>query len=854
MSDNQNKSSDSVFVDTNAKLLQELQNYQIELEKQNESLRQTQIALEESNRRYADLCDFLPVAYLILTKQGLIKEINPTGIALFGAERQDLLEQRFSNFISLKECNRWQQFFNQQITQNSQQTIDLELKPVQGIVRYVQVNCRMVQSSNSPELQMTLTDITELKLTEQQLQESEERLNLCQNYGGVATWDIDLINNRLVWSPSVYEVLKFPYFSNPSFEDLLSLVHSEDRQLILDALQAHFYQGKKYEVEYRAYLADDQWHWLCSAGQAQFAPDGTPLHFMGCTYDITERKTLEQIITESRNLFRTVVDTVPSRIFWKDRDCRLLGCNMALVQDANVTRPQDLIGKDVSQTIWAKYAKIFEADDRAVMESGIPKLSYDEFIEIEEGKAFWCRTSKVPLKNQAGEIIGLVGIYEDITERKRIEQRLQESERKLAAVFDILDFGIAITDDQGNIIDCNKCSEMILCISKQEMLQLNCASKAWKVIRPDFTPMPHDEFPSVKALTTNTTVSHVEMGIVKTNGEINWILLTATPLQLKGYGVVISYVDITELKRQEQAIKASENRFRSIIEISPVPMALNDNQQNITFLNPAFTRMFGYDINDIPTVADWWSKAYPDPEYREWVETTWQTLLTQAEKQEKKHVTPIELVIRCKQGIEKTVLASAAIMSNGFFDEQLVVLYDITAQKQTETELLEEREQLENEVLISHEELEKMKIESDKISAALDVILNHRETNPNNAKNKLSQEINTVVLPLFKKIRRLCNDRHQLGLVDMLENYLQQLNKSYGVDTLLLPNDTEQLTPVEMQIALLIKQGLATKTIASMLNISPDTVCTHRKHIRKKLNLDGKSCNLRSHLMALLKE
>ncbi|MGZ4997866.1 MAG: PAS domain-containing sensor histidine kinase, partial [Methylobacter sp.] len=150
--------------------------------------------------------------------------------------------------------------------------------------------------------------------------------------------------------------------------------------------------------------------------------------------------------------------------------------------------------------------------------------------------------------------------------------------------------------------------------------------------------------------------------------------------------VVVSHEDITERKLMENQLKASEEKFRSIIEASPVPMALNDEKLNITFLNPAFVQTFGYTVDDIPTLADWWPKAYPDPDYRNWVQTTWQTSLEKA-KQEHSDFSPLELAVCCKNDGIKTVLASAAAIHRDFAGEHLVILYDITRRKQIEAKL-----------------------------------------------------------------------------------------------------------------------------------------------------------------------
>ena len=123
-----------------------------------------------------------------------------------------------------------------------------------------------------------------------------------------------------------------------------------------------------------------------------------------------------------------------------------------------------------------------------------------------------------------------------------------------------------------------------------------------------------------------------------------------------------------------------DSKFQNVIDASPVPYALNDESQNITYLNPAFINTFGYDLNDIPTLSDWWPKAYPDEEYRNWVATKWQQHLDEAKKMGA-DFQPIEIDIVCKDGSVRTVLASAASLSESYIGNHLVILYDISERK-----------------------------------------------------------------------------------------------------------------------------------------------------------------------------
>ncbi|MBX9717134.1 MAG: PAS domain S-box protein, partial [Burkholderiaceae bacterium] len=142
--------------------------------------------------------------------------------------------------------------------------------------------------------------------------------------------------------------------------------------------------------------------------------------------DIGERKAAEKDLRDSRKLLQTIIDAAPVRVFWKDRNLRYLGCNPAFARDAGKAVPAELLGKDDSQMAWADQSAHYQADDRDVMTSGTAKLFYEEPQTTPDGQIMWLCTSKVPLRNDEGAIIGVLGVYEDITERKQAEAATRE--------------------------------------------------------------------------------------------------------------------------------------------------------------------------------------------------------------------------------------------------------------------------------------------------------------------------------------------------------------------------------------------------------------------------------------------
>ncbi len=160
-------------------LLHELQVHQIELEMQNESLRQTQVELEISRDRYVDLYEFAPVGYLTLTREGLITEINLTGAAMLGVERRRLLSRRFDAYLTAEDRERWRRLFIAALGSETRQYGNLALQRGDGAVFQARLDClRMVEGDAPPVLRIALSDISKQTRMQLALDESEGRYRL----------------------------------------------------------------------------------------------------------------------------------------------------------------------------------------------------------------------------------------------------------------------------------------------------------------------------------------------------------------------------------------------------------------------------------------------------------------------------------------------------------------------------------------------------------------------------------------------------------------------------------------------------------------------------------------------------
>ncbi len=182
---------------------------------------------------------------------------------------------------------------------------------------------------------------------------------------------------------------------------------------------------------------------------------GAVIGVLGIHDDVTDRRHQNTELREARLMLETVLNNIPARVFWKDLDSVYLGCNLLFARDAGLERPEQLVGKTDYDMGWAEQAELYRADDREVMESGEPKLGYEEPQTTPDGEQIWLRTSKIPLRDLDGTVIGVLGTYEDITESKSAEAEQRALEAQIQHAQKLESLGIlagGIAHDFNNLL------------------------------------------------------------------------------------------------------------------------------------------------------------------------------------------------------------------------------------------------------------------------------------------------------------------------------------------------------------------------------------------------------------------
>ena len=190
-----------------------------------------------------------------------------------------------------------------------------------------------------------------------------------------------------------------------------------------------------------------------------------------CLRTGTPRRSVEDALFKSEQMLRLVLDTIPQRVFWKDANSVILGANAAFARDAGFADPAEVVGKTDHDLAWTESADKYVADDRTVMASGQPKLAYDELQPRSGGATGWLRTSKLPLVDKQGRVVGILGTYEDVTEGKQAAEALRDSERLLASIVDNVPDMVFVKDaDELKFVRFNRAGERLLGYSREELV------------------------------------------------------------------------------------------------------------------------------------------------------------------------------------------------------------------------------------------------------------------------------------------------------------------------------------------------------------------------------------------------
>jgi len=388
---------------------------------------------------------------------------------------------------------------------------------------------------------------------------------------------------------------------------------------------------------------------------------------------MAEREGLEHRLRQSEANHRDFADSLPQVVFETNDRGDLIFANRCAFDSFGYTWEDFEQGLHAFQMIApGDRDKAREQFSRVIRGEELGGAEYT--AQRKDGSTFPVEIYSVPLVRD-NAITGLRGIIVDIAERKDAEKALRESEAKYAGLIENSKDGI-IMIQEGVLVFINKASVDLVGYSPEEMIGssfLKFAAPQYRdlVLKCYKDRMEGKDIPSI-----------YEIELLKKDGTTVLVELNAIHIEFQGKPTDLAFVrDITERRLAEEALRESEERFRILVEESPFGVSIIGRDGRYKYLNPTFKAIFGYDLNDIPTGRQWFSKAFPDEQNRREAISAWINNLKGAVSDESRVET---FSVTCKDGSVKAVHFRPVIMKTG---DQFVIYEDITERRRLEEQL-----------------------------------------------------------------------------------------------------------------------------------------------------------------------
>jgi PAS domain S-box-containing protein len=390
----------------------------------------------------------------------------------------------------------------------------------------------------------------------------DERFKLIARATNDVFWDWDLDTNAVWRSEGASETFGYPPDELVSGIDFwINRIHPKDRSRVQASIQAAIKGGTElWREEYRFRCKDGMYVEVVDRGYVVHNAEGKPVRMVGALMNVSQQKDLETKWMEERNLLRALVDNLPDYIYAKDKAARKTLSNAADVRALGCKNETEVLGKTDFDFYPREIAEQLFKDDLEVLK-GNPHVNREEKIVNAKGDVFWTITTKVPRRDAAGNIIGLVGGGRDITKQKEAELKLTDERNLLRTVIDNLPDAIYAKDVAARKILANKA----------DLRNFGRESEAEIMGKTDVDFFPREIASAFFAddqlvLKTGQSIINREERVVRPDGEVRWLLTTKVPWR-DAAGNIIGLVgigrDITDKKHlEEQFLRAQ--RLESI--------------------------------------------------------------------------------------------------------------------------------------------------------------------------------------------------------------------------------------------------------------------------------------------------
>lgn len=545
--------------------------------------------IKESEERYRTLVEHASDPILIYSLDGKIVDYNNAFMTVLGYEKKDLEGLRLIDLLFGEDLKENPLGFGK-IKKGMSVHDERRARRKDGSAIPVELNSKMMPDGN---IMVIARDVTERKKAEEEILKTNARFEVLSKATSDIIWDWDLVNDVVWWNDNYYSLLgikKEKEFTG--IDHWYNRIHPDDLDRVRKGVEkARWDNSILRSHEYRYAKEDGTYLHFLDRSFVMRSPDGQPYRMIGSMVDMTPIYAAQKVVAESENRLRTIYETEPECIKLLGTKGELLDMNPAGLAMIEADDLEIVRGKPVVGVVATPYKKAFEKLTRDVFK-GKPGTLEFEIIGL-KGTHRWLETHAVPMRDSSGSIIALLGVTRNITERKLAEEAVKQSEEKYRTIIEQAPDGIFISNKDTFFVDVNKSGCSMLGYTKEELLKM----KFTEVISPESlrnNPIKIDELNSGKVVLSERTV------LRKDGSEI----LVEINAKLRPDGMYQSFIrDITDRKKAEQAVKESEEKYRTLVEQAVDAIALYDASGKILDVNTGSVKLLGYSKKELTQMS-----------------------------------------------------------------------------------------------------------------------------------------------------------------------------------------------------------------------------------------------------------
>jgi len=317
--------------------------------------------------------------------------------------------------------------------------------------------------------------------------------------------------------------------------------------------------------------------------------------------EVVAKKRAEDALRESESKYRTLVENIPQKIFTKDRDSVYVSCNENFVRDLGI-RPDQCAGKTDYDFFPRELADKYRADDKRIMEAGQTEDLEEKYLQ--DGQEVWVQMIKTPIRQEDGRVIGILGIFWDITARRRAAEELQKLSQFRESIIDNANVWLDVIDANGNVMIWNKAAEEISGYSRDEVVG---HGRIWEWLYPDEAYRKEITTKAAAIIEKGEVVENFETTIRRKDGQtriISWHSRNLTDERGTPIESIALGRDFTEQKRAEEALQESERRYRLLAEnVRDVIWILDIKNLRFTYMSPSITSLTGHSVEEVMSLT-----------------------------------------------------------------------------------------------------------------------------------------------------------------------------------------------------------------------------------------------------------